>query len=188
MVEEANFSHTVLYVDDQIYAMLTNTSVWLSLSEGNHSLLIAVYDRAGNVARASTWMVVDITPPLLEVLSPANGTTVFADAVVVQWHVEDTLSGVARVWLRLDEGTWIDVSNATTYVLAGLEVGEHTIDLSVVDRAGNVASVRVCITVTSEERPVFTYVVAGVLVGAGLAVGLLLLKRRRKARPSQTAQ
>jgi|GEM_PF-922468 len=187
VVTEANFSHTALYVDGRLYAWLINSSILLRLSEGNHTLGIIVYDRAGNSASVGTWLVIDTTPPSIKVLEPANNTMISENSSRVRWIVEDVLSGVARVRLRLDTGPWIDISNVTEYLLTNLEEGKHVIELRVEDRAGNIASAYIYITVVlpvvtpPPSHFPYTYVaVALLLVGGSItALTLVIVKRRR---------
>ncbi len=46
------------------------------LSEAQHTVSVSIFDRAGNSALATTTFTVDITPPVISNLTPANGSIV----------------------------------------------------------------------------------------------------------------
>jgi hypothetical protein len=79
----------------------------------------------------------DSTPPDLSVLEPAEGSWVDTRNVLVGWTVTDSASGVAFVEVRLDEGAWINLGDANSYLFQNLSEGAHSVTLRAVDAAGN---------------------------------------------------
>ena len=101
------------------------------LPEGYHEVRIAATDRGGNTVTATRKITVDLTPPLITVLSPANKTRTKLDELSIAGIVEPG----AR--FRVDGSTVIlgpDGSFNVTVLLSG---GPKNIELYAEDRAGN---------------------------------------------------
>jgi len=183
LIFEKNLSCVLLYVDGQCSNVPCNGSTTLYLPEGNHTIRVVAYDLAGNTGYATTWAVIDHTPPEVRI----TGLSIEEGNVIVEWVVNDTLSGVACIWLRLGEGSWINVTNLTSYKFSEVPAGSHVLTLRVVDQAGNKAEVHIHIHTTTAAVTLSCLVLVLLSVTAAAAVilaWLLVLRKHRKKRDS----
>ena len=132
----------------------TALSLEVALSDGQHDLSITVTDALGNSATASFRFCVDTRPPVLASCSHENGTFVRDRAVTIHFAFQDAVSGVERSTASASidgypaalavEGT---PGGANLSISALLDEGEHLIEVSVADAAGNRATAALRITV-----------------------------------------
>jgi len=114
------------------------------LTRGAHVVAIAAVDGAGNATRVERRLVIaDDVPPTLAVASPgARGEA----AATLTVKATDDQSGVdPATWTAKLDGVAIAFQAGPAQLdakLAGLAVGGHRIDVSVRDRAGNLATVQ----------------------------------------------
>ena len=166
------------------------THTLTSVADGPHTILVTVYDGAGNSASASFVVTVDATDPTVSISGPGAGAVVTSSSTTVQWSAGDTTSGVDHIELRIDGGNPQTLSSSTTsQSLTGLSDGSHTVTITVVDRAGNTATASVTFRVDtgffSPSGP-YGYAGIGAVLFALIAVvvlALLFLRRRRGAMP-----
>lgn len=112
----------------------------LFLSEGNNTILISATDAAGNTATITRSVVLDTVAPYIEVLSPGNGSYVNAHEVYLAGRTEPG----AKVFV-----------NGVLMVNADGRFGEsiplpeelNTLNLTVMDAAGNVNTTFLTVTV-----------------------------------------
>ena len=99
------------------------TQVVLTLDDGYYTVTMKAVDNAGNeVYRAVSFTVVD--PIQLTITSPEENATLEPGNITVTWEVNGTVDHFA---VRLDDGPWIDVGNATSWTFANVTEGEHTV-------------------------------------------------------------
>jgi hypothetical protein len=115
-------------------------SVPFVISEGPHAIDFYGVDVAGVVAGVQSIDVwVDTTPPAATIAlsgrSGANGW--FVSDVSVNLSATDGTSGVAALWYRIDQATWLAYSGPFT-----LGEGRHTVEYYAVDVAGNVGAAK----------------------------------------------
>lgn len=120
----------------------TGASYQGTLADGQHTVDVSVYDRTGNLGQASVSFTVDATPPTIAVTSPANGATLNNPSVAVAVSFSDSTSGVNTTTFaaKLD-GADVTSSFAVTgegaSYQATLANGQHSIEASIKDKAGN---------------------------------------------------
>jgi hypothetical protein len=145
----------------------------------------SVTDKAGNTATITvTDINIDLTPPTIEVLSPAAGS-LLRTAFDLAIKALDSLSGTAQAEYRVDGGQWKPLLLADASVgryaytwqpLAGDE-GVHTIYYRATDKAGNVAiSAGVPITIeleAPEQKITGTLAVSPTSVNQGQEVSFI---------------
>jgi Glucodextranase, domain B len=105
-------------------------------------------DFAGNFAESSAKVSIDLTPPVLAVTSPANGSSVTTSSVSVAGTVFDALSGIASVQCN---GVAATLSSGGFLCQVGLTPGVNPIQVSAIDNGGNQA--QSAISVTSQAAP-----------------------------------
>jgi hypothetical protein len=118
-------------------------SATLTLKEGANSIGVALIADRDVVAASSYSVVLDRTPPTMTVSSPAPGSTVDAQNVVVSGTTEQgsTITVNGRIVVITPEGGFIDSFSATP--------GSVPITVVARDRAGNETTQK--LTVTAEQ-------------------------------------
>ncbi|HWZ45802.1 MAG TPA: hypothetical protein VNW97_20175 [Candidatus Saccharimonadales bacterium] len=94
-------------------------------------------DKAGNSASASLNLNIDLTPPVLAITLPVDGSTVTVASLSVSGTVADALSGVSSVQCN---GVSAPVSSGTFLCQVTLNPGSNTLQITATDVAGNQAS------------------------------------------------
>jgi hypothetical protein len=155
-------------------------------TEGKGQLVSgSVTDKAGNTASITVADInIDLTPPVVEVISPAAGSVMRAafDLVI---KATDSLSGISQAEYQVDAGQWRPLLLAdaslgryafTWQPIAGDE-GAHTIHYRAIDKAGNVTmSAGIPITIeleTPEEQITGTLAVSPTSVYQGQEVSFI---------------
>jgi hypothetical protein len=104
----------------------------------------------------------DITPPVITITSPANGTMTDEINLTLRWEVEDDLQGVEFQWVKLDNGPWIDVGLDLFHGFSLLTEGHHTFHVKASDFAGNTQEVSIVVLVDlTDPETAFTSPVTG---------------------------
>jgi Bacterial Ig domain len=167
----------------------TATYTFTGLSDGSHTLDLKAFDGAGNTVFVSVSVSVDATAPTVSIVGPASGAVIPSSSSTVTWTAGDAASGIDRIEVRVDGGTAQTLSaGSTTYALSSLSDGTHTVNVTVVDKAGHSSMKSVSFRVdTSFVSPSGPYGIVGltsiiVLIVVALLAVLLILRRRRRPR------
>ncbi len=108
-----------------------------NLTEGEHTLYVKVYDRAGNSAFTHVRFTVDTTPPEFQWVSLNNNTLLNTNKLTLSWAASDSVSGLKYYMVKLDNLMWVNVSLTTIYSFNYLTDGEHLVYIKAYDKAGN---------------------------------------------------
>ena len=110
----------------------------------------------------------------------------------VVWTAGDATSQVDHIDVSVDRGTPQTLSaTATNLALSGLSDGEHTVTITVVDRAGNsvtrTVTFRVDTSFFSPSGPYGSFGIIGVslIVIAAIIAAIVILRKRRPEEPSE---
>jgi hypothetical protein len=146
---------------DPVFPM-TNFTTFSDVAEGDHTINVTAFDKAGNEGSDEYTFYFDQTPPEIVISSPEDGKVYDTDSVEASWVVTDGGDGVDvdTVEYRLDAGTWTDAGSAVgTVTLSDLSEGTHTFSIRASDLGGNVAEeVTVSFTVdTLDPTVTITY-------------------------------
>lgn len=161
-----------------------------AVSDGSHTVDLIAIDSAGNEATDTVTVTVDTTDPTLSISRPAQGSTLTSNSVRIEWTAADATSQIDRIEVSVD-GAPVQTLEAgtTSLALAGLSDGEHSVEVTVVDRAGNSVSRTVAFRVDtsffSPSGPLGPYGLIGIVIAtvALLGVGLALWRIRRRKSP-----
>ena len=156
-------------------------------SDGAHTILVTAVDRAGNTHPASVTVTVDATNPSVSIVGPAAGAVISAASATVTWTASDAASGIDHIEIRVDGGAAQTLSaDATSQTLSGLSDGTHTVNVTVVDRAGNAVSSTVSFrtdtSILSPSGPLGIFGPTSIilLVVAAIIAAILIVRRRRR--------
>jgi len=126
--------------------------------EGTHRVDYAAVDGAGNSETGDASVSIDSTPPLvvLEMSGIPGREDWYVSDVLVSLRAEDGGSGLARLEVRLDGGSWAEYASALP-----LTDGVHTVSYRASDAAGNMAGSRTVIVSVDATSPQSTAVLSG---------------------------
>ncbi len=123
----------------------TNFSVG-GLAQGAHSWSVICTDPSGNFGSSLTrTFTIDTTPPTVTLNSPPNGSVINTPGVNLSFTPSDNLSPTANCSLSVDgilSGTNTSAANNTlaTIPVGGLQMGNHTWNVTCKDNSGNVGA------------------------------------------------
>lgn len=159
------------------------------LSEGDHIVSVAAYDRAGNVQTKSVRVTVDTVGPILTIISPRSDATITSASVEVTWTAGDEGAGLDRIEVRLDAETPQSAAGAS-HRFAHVSDGPHTVTVTAYDRAGNIQNVTIrfdvdtgLFSVTGPYGPLPLATVLPVAVALSVAITWVWRRRHRKQGP-----
>ena len=119
------------------WIVTTSTShVFEYLTEGEHTVYIKAFDKAGNSKLITLRIVADTTDPYVEITTSPGGSYLNNSTVFVEWYMYDNFE-LDHCEIRVDGGDWIDIGLTSNYTISGLYEGSHIIDVRVYDSAGN---------------------------------------------------
>ena len=128
---------------DSIEIPISTNNTTLSLDEGTHIITIYVIDVSGYEIEENIIITVDLTPPILNILSPENNSIINATIILLDLEAEDNMA-IDTVIICLN-GEIIETND--TSMETRLSEGENIIDISLYDRAGNMDTKRLIIYV-----------------------------------------
>src|SRR5207302_134387 len=126
--------------------------------EGIHRVDYAAVDGAGNSETGGAAVSIDSAPPLvvLEMSGIPGREDWYVPDVLVSLRAEDGGSGLARLEVRLDGGSWAEYVSALS-----LTDGVHTVSYRASDAAGNMAGSRTVMVSVDATSPQSTAVLSG---------------------------
>ena len=190
-VISGTFTATWTYSDAAVYNIevyIDNTKVdegiksssvidTTGFSDGTHTLKVVITDRAGNTAESQRTIVIDNSAPVVNFLSPTNGSTV-QFTVTISWNI--TEPHMKSAILTIDNQT-IDVTNVTSYSWDTNLVpdGVHVLTLTVTDDFGHTSTAT--ITVTTTTHTTFSYmIIGGSFVAMVVIIAVAFYLKRKK--------
>ncbi len=120
-----------------------------AMSQGWNQVWINATDTAGNWAISYLQIFLDTEGPQIEIISPASGIMVGDSSVNIVWTIEDLGEGVELCEIRIDNGTWVNVTGTTSYLASDLIENPNgtMVLLQAFDGLGNKASTSIILAV-----------------------------------------
>jgi len=151
-IHDGNFCEAKLMLDGTALASWNQTGTHthiidtVTLSDGTHTLMLEALDKAGNRVENIISVIVDNTPPTIEILQPLDRSLV-SGLVLVEVYAEDT--NFEHIELKIDDDTHVWEAKTQVYVWNTKESsdGIHRIVLTAVDKAGNMAEKQITVFV-----------------------------------------
>lgn len=181
-----------------IWEPYSTSKIWnLTSGDGFKMVYFRIRSGSNNTVSQPQFAVIllDTTPPSLNITSPPNDTILDSSSLQVNWSTRDMASGLNCSEVSLDNGEWIIVGNRTTYDFTGLAYGNHTIAIRAVDNAGNFETASTSVTVnvisptptpsgTGPVGGIVTWLIAaiaGVAVATAAIAIVYVMRKRSKA-------
>ncbi len=125
----------------------------IAYTDGAHTIKIRAYDTFSSMAEESIGIIVDNTPPSIDIISPTSVlATTNTSTVSVEWSTMDKV-GVSVVKVFVNGKVVGEYNRAAGSATVELASGENIILILAVDKAGNHASKEVHVTFTPEAIP-----------------------------------
>jgi len=135
-----------IYLDGEYVDVVyppTMSYTLINLGEGRHNATVVAMDVGGNTVKDYVLFYVDLTSPSVNIVFPAEDDWLNTRDVTVSWNSNDALSGIAYHLVRIDGGSWNNVSTDTSYVFTNVGDGQHVVEVKAFDNAGNAATATV---------------------------------------------
>ncbi|MFX1565750.1 MAG: Ig-like domain-containing protein [Promethearchaeota archaeon] len=125
------------------------------------------------------YVVMDTIPPSLSIISPRQGDHIFGQ-VEIDFIVSDAGSGIQRSEVYIDDAL-VGIGSSDWSAWVQVTDGGHIFLFKVIDNAGNEVEHEVSVEVTNPPTPfpIPGFPFEAVIVGVFIAIGLLLVLRRR---------
>ena len=123
----------LLYEFD-LYSLLSNVAI--HPLEGYYTISVRVYDHIGLHSTDTIHFFLDMTDPVVSIISPEAGTYLKGSSFLVEWSSESDVSGISHYLVKMDEGKELLVEG-NSIMYHDLEDGRHMISVVALDNAGN---------------------------------------------------
>lgn len=142
-------------IDEETWIRVENaTAVKIDgLSDGDHVAYVKAFDKAGNSEIISVSFKVDTTSPSVAIIAPAAFSLLNSPNVTVMWSGSDDVSGIDHYEVNLDNSSWINLGNATSYIFVNLTDASYMVSIKAVDKAGNPSETHISFTVKAKSNP-----------------------------------
>jgi hypothetical protein len=148
-VEISYFAHDDLsgidtykvWVDGEPCGDQASPFLFQNLVDGVHEVVVRAYDRAGNYAKSSVKVYMDMTPP--EPFRPTAASLWSRNAPQIMFSAQDAWSGVDHYEVSVEQRPFGIVSSPFT--LTDMTEGEHAVVVWAVDRAGNIREANITV-------------------------------------------
>jgi hypothetical protein len=145
--DESGIDHYSVYLNNEPVINTTDVSCELSgLVEGFNNVTVTAYDKEGNFASDQIGIIVDLTPPSVEVTSPKDGYVIMGTDVTVEWMGSDVGSGISYYRVYLD-GVEVVKTTSTSCWLTALTESDHVIEVEAYDLLNHTSSDKITITI-----------------------------------------
>ena len=118
------------------------TTYSLVLSNGNHSLVLKIYDSFNNYFTKDLIVIIDQETPLLDI-DIENTQFYQGEEISLGIYAYDEITCIERIFISIDNdyddtGTLIsEKSTIFNYKLPNLQIGDHKVNITVLDSANN---------------------------------------------------
>lgn len=141
-VPASGLSHFTLRIDSATTITIedpTATShTTMPLSEGDHRITLRAYDNAGNYVQRVVNIIVDSIAPVIT-FNEVPDHPYSDEDLDVAWTVTEDGSGVESLQIRINRGSWTDVTGMVQHSFEGLGDGYYDVEIRAEDLAGHVS-------------------------------------------------
>ncbi|URA09953.1 alpha-amylase family glycosyl hydrolase [Thermospira aquatica] len=142
-VESGSITKVIIQVNGGSIQDASGTTSWsknITLSEGTNTVVVSAISSSDKTNSATRTVICDTTPPTFSLTTPINGQTWNSSSITVTGTASDNLADVAKIYLSLDNGDFVEASGTTSFSRAfALTTGSHTLKTYAKDNAGNIS-------------------------------------------------
>ncbi len=188
--------YSVTYILDGVEIEVTSDGLDISeISSGLHNLTIHANDRVGFETTKSFDFIVDVEPPILEIISPKNNTSVSNTLFIDLRLTDDNLPEKDKVVFLLPTGERVIDKTTYSFDTTELDDGQYEISISGTDKAGNLITRDLTFTVdhtivdkpkiseSEEFDPILILIIVGIAIA--IIVGIVFSQKKRTAITNQ---
>ncbi|MEF8874380.1 MAG: S8 family serine peptidase [Candidatus Thermoplasmatota archaeon] len=164
---------------------------FMGLPEGEQTIGVRVTDEAGNYAVDDISVIIDTTPPGINITSPEFDVELDDKTVTVEWEGEPKGTDIVDYEIRINDGEWIKPDSNNFHTFEDLEDGSYTVDIRAEDEAGNVNHKTVNFKVNTPPFGSYlrlTMVLIPVIALILLVILGLIWKRRKDEEEEESAE
>lgn len=145
---------------------LTGSKVFPALADGIWYLHLRLRNNIGWSPTLHYKIALDSTPPATFKITSDSGFKTNEPRPTIQFATTDLTSGINNYVIRLD-GAVLATTNLATYKFDPLLPGPHNLNVSAVDKAGNITSETETLEILPITYPVISYVSRSVIIDEG---------------------
>lgn len=135
--EEFGIREFLIKIDGGEWEQYGNTTEYEGLfEEGTHTIEVKAIDNAGNTGYELLNFSIDSQKPTVAITSPIDGVFTNGFKVEINWEIVES-NAIRSITLTVNENTFVDLMNFTTYEYPTPKEGEYLFMITVVDLAGN---------------------------------------------------
>ena len=120
-----------------------------SMDDGTYLIVIRAFDAVGNYGQKPIIIIIDRTPPTVEITYPLNNTFLSYSDIPIIINATD-MSMLSRMEIYLNESLIINTTFTPSYLLEGLKDGVYIVKIRVYDLCGNWAEDAVTIHIDTD--------------------------------------
>jgi len=187
---EDNLSTVTYFLDGNKIEITIDGLDISDISNGSHILTISASDRVGFETTKSFDFIVDTEPPILEINSPKNNTSI-SNILFIDLRITDkNLPEIDKISFLLPTGERIIDKTVYSFNTTLVDDGEYEISVFGVDKAGNSVINDIMFTVDHtivdkpkiteqiEFNPVLMLAIVGIIIA--IIIGIIFARRKHK--------
>ncbi len=128
------------------------------LEDGEYTVEVRALDQVGNSGIEDVTFTVNTVPPVVDILEPGEGELIGEESITISWEGEGVGTEIDHYETRIDEGSWIDVGEDTSYTFDHVGDGEHNVEVKAINEFGNgvIDSTNIKVDSTSPDVRIMT--------------------------------
>jgi hypothetical protein len=144
----AGIDYFEVRIDETTWLDIDNAASYrfINVDDNNHVVWVKALDKAGNINETYISLEADATPLNVSIIRPTARVIVSPNVTIV-WSGFDNVSGISYYEIKLNNGSWINLENETSYSYTQLNDGNYTVYVKATDNAGHTAETSISFTV-----------------------------------------
>ena len=168
---------------EAIKSVLSNQTLptFLMIGEGTHALTACAKDNASNNGTMKDISIkIDSVAPTLNMTNASGAISV--NKSTISWTASDATSGIDHYEVKVGTGAFVSVGNVLSYQLTGLAVGNNTVTVKAVDKAGNSVDKTIYLTVSTPAAGTDMTMILVILAIIVVIVIVVVMMMKRKGK------
>jgi len=148
MCTSAAIDHIEMGIDEKTWLDAYNATSrkFINVDDSNHVVWINAFDKTKNINETYASLKADATQLNVSIIKPTARVIVSTNVTIV-WNPSDNVSEISYYEINLNNGSWINLGNETSYSYTELNDGNYTVYVKAVDDVGNTAEASISFTV-----------------------------------------